>query len=85
MENRKNLNIWVDKNGDQVMTFYHSYVAERRGFLDDLFRQTKTFRALQGGRINEIATLWVNNKHPLPYSLFPISYRLLWGICQSDK
>ena len=73
------------QNGLQVMIIYHIHLTENTGFPEDLFRKTKTTSAFEGGRINEIATLWVNNKHTLPYSLFTISCRLLWGICQRYK
>ena len=39
----------VGKNGARLEIVYHSYVAERTWFLDDLFRQTKAQRALQSG------------------------------------
>jgi len=44
-------NILVAKNWARIEIFYHSYFADKTGFLEDLFRQTEALRALQGGRI----------------------------------
>ena len=43
------------KNGLWVMIIYHSYLPDKTGFLEDLFRQTKAGGAIQGGRIIDVA------------------------------
>ena len=45
----------VDKNGVRLEIVYHSYVAEKTWFLEDLFRQTKAVEALYGGQIRGVA------------------------------
>ena len=54
-DGRKNQYIVVAKNGARLEIVYHSYFADKTGFLEDLFRQKKAPRALRGCRIRGVA------------------------------
>jgi hypothetical protein len=54
----------VPKNRVRLIIFYHIHLIENTGFLEDLFRQTKALRALQGGRIRGVAYTLAETQYP---------------------